>query len=106
MSAFLDLNDNCITLNALTNKLTEAFVNDATVTVTITDSDDIEIVSAQSMPYVASSDGIYRTVIASTVDLGDEGDEVTVVINGTAGDGSVYQAEGTTKIKGRKLLGF
>jgi len=106
MAAFLDLNDNCIALNALTNKTTEAFVNDATVTVTISDAAGVELVSAQSMPYVSASDGVYRAIIASTVSLGDDGDSVTVTVNGTAGDGSVYQSTGTAYVKSRKLLGF
>ena len=89
--AFLDLNDNCVTLTGLFNKISQAFVNDATVSVTISNTAGV-LVSAQSMPYVAASDGVYQTVIASTDDLGDAGDVVTVVVNAAAGDGSIYQA--------------
>ena len=107
MATFLDLNDNCITLSSLFNKITQSFVNDAVVNVTIKDSDDVILVNAQAMPYVAASDGIYRAVIASADDLGDDGDKVSVEVNAVAGDGSVYQAiDLTVYIKGRNLSGF
>lgn len=106
MSAFLDLNDNCVSLNSLLNKITGAFVNDATVTVTIKNTAGVDLVTAQAMPYVASSDGVYRTIIESTVDLGDDGDVVSVEVNAEAVDGSTYQAiDETVYIKGRKLSG-
>ena len=106
MSSFLDLNNNCVTLNSLLNKITDAFVNDAVVDVTIKDSLGVALVTAQSMPYVAASDGVYRTVILSTVDLGDDGDIVSVEVNAVAGDGSVYQAiDEAVYVKGRKLSG-
>lgn len=103
--SFLDLNDNCVTLTGLYNKISASYVNDATVTVTITDSSGGALVTAQAMPYVAASDGIYQTVIASTDVLGDDGDKVTVEVNGTAGDGSVFQAIESVYIYNRKLKG-
>ena len=106
MASFLDLNDNCVTLNSLFDKIDQSFVNDAVVDVTITDTDDVVLVNAQSMPYVAASDGVYRTVILSTIDLGDDGDTVTVQVSAVAGDGSVYNTEPEVAyIKGRKLSG-
>lgn len=107
MSSFLDLNDNCVTLNSLLNKITNTFVNDAVVTVTVRDIDDVILVNAQAMPYVVSSDGVYRTVILSTVDLGDDGDTVTVQVSAVAGDGSVFNTEPELAyIRGRKLSGL
>tara|TARA_R110002096_G_scaffold367091_3_gene560438 strand:+ start:207 stop:533 length:327 start_codon:yes stop_codon:yes gene_type:complete len=106
MAAFLDLNDNCITLNSLFDKIDQSFVNDAVVNTTIRDSLGVALVTAQSMPYVAASDGVYRTVILSSVDLGDDGDIVSVEVNAVAGDGSVYQAiDEAVYIKGRQLSG-
>ena len=106
MATFLDFNDNCITLNSLFDKIDQSFVNDAVVNTTIRDSDGAALVTAQAMPYVAASDGVYRTVIASTTDLGDDGDIVSVEVNAVAGDGSVYQAvDEAVYIKGRNLSG-
>ncbi len=59
-------NDNYVELSALKNAITDVFINDATVTVTVKDTDGIEIglPSGESFPktmaYVADSDGIYR----------------------------------------------
>ncbi len=104
MSVFLELNDNCVTLNSLLNKITGNYVNDAVVNVTIKDPGGSVLVNAQAMSYVASSDGVYRAVIASTVDLGDSGDTVSVEVNGTAGDGSIYRSIGeTVYVRTRKL---
>ena len=104
MSVFLELNDNCVTLNSLLNKITGSFVNNAVVNVTIKNPTGDVLVNAQTMVYVSGSDGIYRAVIASTVDLGVSGDTVSVEVNGTAGDGSVFQAEGEkVYIRTRKL---
>ena len=106
MSNLLDLNDNCVTLNALLDKVSGNYVNDAVVTVTVKDSDEVVLINAQAMPYVASSNGVYRTVIASTEDLGNDGDIVSVEVNAEAGDGSIYQAKDeTVYIKDRKLSG-
>ena len=106
MASFLDLNDNCISLNSLFDKIDQSFVNDAVVNVTIKDSDGAILVNAQAMPYVASSDGVYRAVIASTEDLGDDGDIVSVEVNAVAADSSVYQArDEAVYIKGRGLSG-
>ena len=102
MSKLLDLNDNCVTLTGLSNKISGAFVNDATTSVTIVDSTGATIVNAQAMPYVSGSDGVYQTVILSTVVLGDA---VTVTINAVAGDGSVFQVTEKVYVSSRKLNG-
>ena len=104
MATLLNLNDNCVTLSGLFNKVTQAFVNDATVNVTIKDGDTV-LIAAQAMPYVASSDGIYQTVIVSTTAFPET--PVSVEINGVAGDGSIYQAKDERVfIAPRKLSGF
>lgn len=107
MASFLDFNDNCVSLNSLFDKINQSFVNDAVVNVTIKDSDGAVLVNAQAMPYVAASDGVYCAVIASTEDLGDDGDIVSVEVNAEAGDGSVYQAiDSAVYIRGRNLSGI
>lgn len=107
MASFLDLNGNCVTLNSLLDKVTGLFVNDAVVTVTVRDSDDVILVNAQSMAYVAASDGVYLAVIPSTVDLGDNGDIVSVeVIASTGGVPSFQAKDDTVYIRNRKLSGI
>lgn len=70
------LSDNVVQLT-LTNGLTDAAVNDATVTCTVTDADG-NSVTGQSWPlsldYVAASSGIYRGTIT----------EVAVMAHATA----------------------
>ncbi len=103
--SILDLNDNCITLTGLYNKIDASYENSATATVTITDSSGAVLVNAQSMPYVASSDGIYQTVIEASVDLGDNGAIVTVSVDATTGGGSTYNAQGSVYVYNRQLAG-
>lgn len=104
MATILDQNNNCVTLTGLFNKITQAFVNDATVTVTVKDGDTV-LVNAQAMPYVAASDGVYRTVLLSTIDYPDT--PVSVEVNAEAGDGSIYEAKDEdVYISPRKLSGF
>jgi len=65
-------NDNVIELDGLQNTVTEAYINDATVTVTITDKDGTEVVGETwplAMPYVRGSDGTYRANLADTLTL-------------------------------------
>ena len=54
MSTILDLNDNCITLTGLFNKITQAFVNDATATVTI-----INATAGDGSDYQAKDEQVY-----------------------------------------------
>ena len=104
MATLLNLNDNCVTLTGLFNKITQAFVNDAVVNVTIKDGDTV-LINSQAMPHVVSSDGIYQTLISSTTVFPST--TVSVEINGIAGDGLIYQAiDDRVFIAPRKLSGF
>jgi hypothetical protein len=69
----------------LTNALTAAFINDATVTGQIDNFDGTEAVASFSMPYVAASDGIYRATLAPDVDIVN-GKRYTVIIDSTGTD--------------------
>jgi hypothetical protein len=60
------LNDTVVELQGLANGITGAYVNDATVSVTITDlagAATTGISLPVTMSYVAASDGIYRGVL-------------------------------------------
>lgn len=65
-------NDNIITLVGLKNKVSGAWINDATVTVTLQDEDGNEV-SGQSWPatlsYVSSSNGNYRATLEDVLNL-------------------------------------
>lgn len=85
----LTINDQCITLSGLKDKITAAFVNDATVAVTV--SKDGSNVSGEtwplSMAYISASDGDYRAVLTSLLDIA-VGDSVIIDVSVlTAGGG-------------------
>jgi hypothetical protein len=72
----------------LTNPLTSAFINDATVTGQIDNLDDTEAVPSFSMPYIAASDGIYRATLAPDVDI-INGKRYKIIIDSTGTDSLV-----------------
>lgn len=65
-------NDMMLEVAGLKNELTGAFMNSATVTVSLADNDG-EPVDGNAWPlplqYVADSDGVYRATLADTLDL-------------------------------------
>lgn len=76
--------DNLIHVESLKNMVTGAYINDATITATLYDSDDVAVTGASSISvaYVASSLGEYAGVFADTISLteGDEYDaEITII---------------------------
>lgn len=88
---FLNGNSMVIELLALTDSVTEAFVNDATVAVTLVDDAGADVTGETwplSMAYVAASDGIYRATMASAivVTVGHQYTaKVTALASGTTG---------------------
>jgi len=63
--------DNLIRVDELTNEATDEYVNDATVTMTLRDS-DLEVVSGAqslSLTYVAASNGRYHGALPDTLSL-------------------------------------
>ena len=72
----------------LTNPITLAAINDATVTGQIDNIDDTEAVPSFSMAYVAASDGIYRATLAPDVDIVN-GDYYKIIIDSTGTDSLV-----------------
>lgn len=59
-------NDNLIELANLQNEVTGAYINDATVNVTLVNSTGTNVVGTtwpKVMPYVAASDGLYRATL-------------------------------------------
>jgi hypothetical protein len=93
MEILYDQNDHSLTLirsngKGLQNEITGLYVNDATVTATLKRKNGV-VVSGQSFPvtldYVAGTDGIYRVVLLSTLEV-EVGDlliaEVTIVAPG------------------------
>ena len=65
-------NDNILELNGLKDEVAGTFINSATVTVTLVDSDGTEVVGdtwPKTMSYATSSDGIYRATLLDTLTL-------------------------------------
>ncbi len=67
-----NLNDNLLELIDLKDVVADAFANSATVTVTLVDKDDVNVVGESwplTMNYVAASNGLYRAVLKDTLTL-------------------------------------
>lgn len=65
-------NTNLLELIGLTDQITDQFINDATVTGTIVDSEGNEVdgvVWPLSMPYVSGSDGDYRASVSDDAEF-------------------------------------
>ncbi len=69
MLLFFKENDNLIRWDGMTRASDGAYVNDATVSWSLKDSDDAEI-AAGALTYVAGSNGRYQGVLRSDVELG------------------------------------
>lgn len=62
MTAFAG-NTNYLQLTGLYDAVSAAYVNNATVTVTISDASGVEVMASTSMAYVSSSSGNYRATV-------------------------------------------
>lgn len=89
MDLYID-NDNVLTLVGLQNSVSAAYLNAATVAVTLTDADDTEI-SGETWPltmsYVSGSDGNYRATLPDTLTGLTTLDELSATITADAGAG-------------------
>lgn len=89
MEIFFYLNDNMVELLGLKDQVTEAFVNDATVTAVMKDAAGDEV-TGQTWPltlvYITASDGVYRGVLDAALDV-ELGDRVTVEATVSASGG-------------------
>lgn len=80
-------NDNVIKLSGLVDN-TGAYLNSATVVVTLIDGNNVEVVGATwplTMYYVAASNGNYEATLASTLTLSEENYTAIVDADGGAG---------------------
>lgn len=83
-------NDNVLTLVGLRNSVSAAYINAATVTVTLVDSEGTDIAGETwpvSMSYVASSDGNYQATLADTLTGLTDADVVTAKVDADGGAG-------------------
>ena len=83
----LENNDMLVEVDKLQDSSDDTFVNAATVTAVLKDSDGVNV-TGQSMPislsYVSASDGKYQGIFDSVVNL-DDGDTGTVEITAVQG---------------------
>lgn len=80
-------NTNVIILDELTLASTGAYINDATVTVTIKDENDTELTGETwplTMSYVTGSDGKYAGAVSSSVSV-SAGDLLSCEVTATSG---------------------
>ncbi len=69
MTAFV-ANTNVLELNGLRSEIEDAYINNATVTVTVKDADGTAVAGESwpmTMDYVLSSDGDYRAIMSATL---------------------------------------
>lgn len=90
MSAVFNiLSDNVVILSGLKDEVSGAFINIATVEVTLVDRDGTPVTGQSwptSMPYVAGSDGVYRGTLSDSLDL-TKFESYTAQITADAGPG-------------------
>lgn len=82
-------NDTVIEVKGLKNEVTGAFLNAATVTATLVDSDGDQVAGEtwpKSLEYVYGSDGIYRATLPYTMGL-TSGGRYTAQISVNGGSG-------------------
>jgi len=77
-------NDNAIRLDRLKNALTDAFVNNATVSAQLKNAAGASVGSAVTLTYVTASDGRYQGAVESSVDISMV---VLVTVTATTGGG-------------------
>lgn len=86
-------NDNTISVKGLHDPTSGSFMNDATISLTLTDSQDIPV-TGQAFPvvvdYIADSDGNYQATLENTLNLTDGASYIAVV---TATSASGINAE-------------
>ncbi len=82
-------NDNLLSVEGLKNSSSGSFMNDATVTVRLKDSDGSDV-TGQTFPvtlsYITASDGNYQMTLENTLNMLEEG-IYTATISATASGG-------------------
>ena len=84
MLVFFQSNDNLIRWDGMTRASDGAFVNDATVTWSLKDSDGVELDSG-TLTYVSGSNGRYQGVQQSSVNIGSKDDVVFLEVTAVSG---------------------
>lgn len=92
-------NDNVLELNGLIDELAGTYINSATVTYALKDSDGATVDSG-SMTYVSASNGVYRATLADTLSI-TAGESYTAVIDADGGPGLKYHSESAVIAKTR-----
>lgn len=65
-------NDSVLEIDRVKNEVSGAYINDASVFVTLRDDAGVAVVGTvwpKAVPYVAASDGLYRVTLPYTLDL-------------------------------------
>ena len=95
MLIFFKDNDNLIRWDGMARASDGAYVNDATVTFVLKDSDEVVIV-AGAMPYVAGSSGRYQGIVDHEAALGAIDDRLWLELTAVSGT-----LDGFRRIQGR-----
>lgn len=101
---YLD-NTSTIKLTGLQSSVDNSYVNDATVTATLYESDEVTEVTGETWPitlsYIASSNGNYSGSFSADVNVTEFG-TYKAVVTAVATDGSKFTQADTVKVLERK----
>jgi len=101
IKAIFENNDMLIEVDGLRHSVTNEYINDAIVTVTLF-KDSVEVTGETwplSMAYVAGTRAVYRAIIIGSIDLVD-GERVDIVVS-ALGDGLTAEFNCNVKVKKR-----
>lgn len=91
LTLYVGANDNLLTLIGLQNDVTDAYLNSATVSVTVIDADNNNLSGVSwplTMSYVTSSNGNYRATLTDTLSATlSSGASLTAKVTANAGAG-------------------
>jgi len=95
--------DNCIRVRGLNDCVTEEYINDAVITATLYDSNDVVVPGAEdiSIPYITATDGDYAGEIPYTVTLTENAYYTAEVTITGSGYQTVYKIKIRATYKGR-----
>lgn len=96
-------NDTVLELSDLTNETTGDNINDATVTITLTDSDGVSVsgdVWPKIMTHVTNSNGVYRVTLLDTLVLTNNARYIAKIsANGGAGLQGYWEKDLICKVR-------
>ncbi len=95
--------DNCIRVRGLKDQVADTYINDAVITATLYDADDVVVPGAEdiSIPYVSETNGDYAGEIPYTITLTENAYYTAEITITGSGYQTVYKVKTRATYKGR-----